>query len=75
MNEDSATAPGLSTIELSYAGTNASIGATTNSNDAYTQSQRAPNRKVSSIDAPIVKTGISGASSNLVNAIVGAFLR
>jgi solute carrier family 38 (sodium-coupled neutral amino acid transporter), member 11 len=28
--------------------------------------------QVSSIDAPVVKTGVAGASSNLVNAIVGA---
>jgi sodium-coupled neutral amino acid transporter 11 len=31
-----------------------------------------PRRQVSNIDAPKVKTGIFGASSNLVNAIVGA---
>lgn len=31
-----------------------------------------PQRKVSNIDEPMVKTGIIGSSSNLVNAIVGA---
>ena len=36
------------------------------------QQQRSFTRQVSRIDAPVVKTGILGTSSNLVNSIVGA---
>lgn len=40
--------------------------------DIQRNSRRPIRSQVSSIDVPVVKTGVAGASSNLVNAIVGA---